>query len=114
MERQILEDRTFGLYFTETTACCYYTSLSIRRSLVGLVDTPSEEMVVEERKVVWGDVEVSVDETDKHGVVDDVVVDTLEHDTGGLGGGSHVLASNLKRSVGDVKLTDPSDELRRR
>jgi hypothetical protein len=61
-------------------------------------------------KVVRGNVEVLVDETDEHGVVDGGVVDTLEDVSTGLGGHTSVVTGNLERGVGDVQLTDPSDE----
>ena len=37
--------------------------------LVGLVDVPSEQVVVQEGQVVRGDVEVGVGDTNVHGVV---------------------------------------------
>lgn len=37
--------------------------------LVSLVDVPSEQVVVQEGQVVWGDVEVGVGDTNVHGVV---------------------------------------------
>lgn len=69
-------------------------------------------MVVEQAEVIRGNVEVGVGETDEESVVDDVVVNALENDTFGLSGLTRVLAHNLEWGVGDVELTDPSDESR--
>lgn len=67
-------------------------------------------MIIEKREVVRGDVEVLVDETDKHGVVDGGVVDTLEDVSTRLSSHTSVVTGNLERGVGDIQLTDPSDE----
>lgn len=67
-------------------------------------------MVIEQGEVVWGNVEIGVGETNKHGVVDDRVVDTLENVSTGLSGLSHTLTSDLERGVGNVQLRDPSYE----
>lgn len=69
-------------------------------------------MVVQQAQIIRGDVEIGVDETDEQGVVDDVVVDTLEDDTLRLSGLTSVLSGDLERSVSDVQLVDPSDESR--
>ena len=88
-----------------------YFLLHMYATLIGLVKTPSEQVVVEQTQVVRCNVQVGVGQSDKHGVVDDVVVDTFKDGSLWLSGGSGVLTSDLKRSVGDVELTDPSDEL---
>lgn len=69
-------------------------------------------MIIKEGKIVWSDVEVGVSQGDEHGVVDDVVVDTLENGSAGLLSLAHRVTSDLKRGVGDVQLRDPSDESR--
>ena len=70
-------------------------------------------MVVQERQVVRGDVEISVGKSNVDGSVDDRVLwSVLEDGTVGLNSISSVLASDLDRSVGDVELVNESEERR--
>jgi hypothetical protein len=89
---------------------CPTVLLHTQAHLISLVKTEGEEVVVEEGKVVWGNVEIGIGKTNKHGVVDNWVVDTLENVSTGLVSLSHTLTGNLEWGVGDVQLRDPSDE----
>jgi hypothetical protein len=81
--------------------------------LIRLVETPSEDVVVQERQVVRGDVEVSVGQGDERGAVDDrlvLLVGVLKHGSSGLVSETSVLARDVQGGVGDVELVDESDK----
>ena len=81
--------------------------------LVGLVKTPCEDVVVEQRQVVWGNVEISVGQGDESRAVDDrlvLLVGSAEDGSSWLLGVTSVVSSDGQWGIGDVELVDESDE----
>jgi hypothetical protein len=69
-----------------------------------------EKLTIEKGKVVWSNVEIGVGKTNKHSVVNDVVVDVVEYTAGGLHSLTHTISSDLQWGISNIELTDPSDE----
>lgn len=79
--------------------------------LTSLVKTKGNDMGVDHAQVEGSQENVRISERDEHSVVGHWV--TLVDLTSGLVGETSVVAGDLKRSVGQVELRHPGDELGR-
>jgi len=84
--------------------------LRLAIGLAGLVESKSNDVGVDHAQVEWGQEQVRVGKRNEHGVVGHWVA--LVNLASRLVGETRVVASNLERSVGQVELVNPCDELR--